>query len=84
MILPPLDQLAVYNNADNETKDIIEQCYEATKGVDLSTRANLSCASYGYSLMATFYNGAVCKFHASFTPRDDASDTAVIEINGNK
>ncbi len=61
MLLPPLPDLTVYNDADQATQDAMKQCYELSKGVDFAGRQNLDSNStkscdgpdgYGFSLMA--------------------------------
>ncbi len=82
MLLPPLPDLAVYNDADQATQDAMKQCYELSKGVDFAGRQNRSCDGpdgYGFSLGAGA-NLATGKRHYYVTAQHIQSDMMLLPL----
>ncbi|KAK6194778.1 hypothetical protein SNE40_000338 [Patella caerulea] len=59
VLLPVITELQTYIKADNDTKVKLEQCREASIGVNMPNRQSLNCTTLEYSLMTELVGGAI-------------------------
>ena len=59
VLMPVLNEIAVFFNTTAERKAAMTGCYNAAKTLNTTQRLQLGCRQYEYSLMSEVYNGVI-------------------------